>query len=476
MDKSFFDNLYLYGSGERADFLLQVMEEFKILPAGVVDSNRNKWGSSIHGIVIQSPDILRGDDQTAVCVTFYSENIYEPIWDRLITEYGINKSQLYSYNEIILMLYESVDVNIAAGNYAKNYKALFDGSWGLALGGVETWLKSIIELFYYRDDVELITPTGGYDLSEQVIKHSINKQFENPPVFLQDNVNDGVDFIKKYLPCTIVLSKPGILLLAASLVKRVFPDMIKIIMVIHGYCDGVMRDDLSFKKYVDEYICVNTGAVNHLIDCGIPKRKVHLMLIPVGMPKEYHRYYQTDYSKPIRIGYGGRLEIKAKRVDLLLKLITELEVKGINYYFSIAGSGSLLNTIQKFVSNRHLNNRVHIYGQLNHNDMYDFWQNQDVFVNISDNEGRPISNIEAMINGAVPVVTDTYGSIEDVSDNINGLVVPIGDYKTMADKISFLNDNRSEIAGLGIAAREYMIKKNDINFYKNQWQKLLDLS
>jgi glycosyltransferase involved in cell wall biosynthesis len=104
--------------------------------------------------------------------------------------------------------------------------------------------------------------------------------------------------------------------------------------------------------------------------------------------------------------------------------------------------------------------------------MYDFWQNQDVFVNISDNEGRPISNIEAMINGAVPVVTDTYGSIADVSDNINGLDVPIGDYKTMADKISFLNDNRSEIAGLGIAAREYMIKKNDINFYKNQWQKL----
>lgn len=67
-----------------------------------------------------------------------------------------------------------------------------------------------------------------------------------------------------------------------------------------------------------------------------------------------------------------------------------------------------------------------------------FWQRQDVALNVSDNEGRPIANMEAMLNGAVPVVTETMGVLEDVHDGENGFMVPICDYVGMADKIEYL--------------------------------------
>ena len=102
-----------------------------------------------------------------------------------------------------------------------------------------------------------------------------------------------------------------------------------------------------------------------------------------------------------------------------------------------------------------------------------FWQRQDVALNVSDNEGRPIANMEAMLNGAVPIVTKTIGVLDDVHDGENGFVVPICDYVGMAAKIEYLGKKRAVLPKMGKRARKEMILKMDMGKYMSMWEKIL---
>lgn len=115
--------------------------------------------------------------------------------------------------------------------------------------------------------------------------------------------------------------------------------------------------------------------------------------------------------------------------------------------------------LDSFVAEKGLSYKIHLLGQSDNKEMSKFWNKQDIAINTSDNEGRPLSNMEAMISGAVPVVTETMGCIEDVIDGVNGCAVPIGDYKLMAKKIEFLNINRDEFRRLSQNAEQIMREK-----------------
>ncbi len=90
---------------------------------------------------------------------------------------------------------------------------------------------------------------------------------------------------------------------------------------------------------------------------------------------------------------------------------------------------------------------------------FKFWQNNDICVNVSDYEGRSISIMEAMVNGAVPVVTKTSGVKEDIHNNIDGYYVDIEDYKGIEKNIAYLEKNRNELGRLGFNAKKEMEEK-----------------
>jgi glycosyltransferase involved in cell wall biosynthesis len=69
-------------------------------------------------------------------------------------------------------------------------------------------------------------------------------------------------------------------------------------------------------------------------------------------------------------------------------------------------------------------------------------------------EGLPRGIIEAMIGGAVPIVTDSGGSPELVEDNLSGFVVPPGESQPITDKVLALYDDRQMHQRMSQAARE----------------------
>ena len=180
-----------------------------------------------------------------------------------------------------------------------------------------------------------------------------------------------------------------------------------------------------------------------------------------------------DPGEAIHLGYAGRLEKFEKRMDIMIQLIEELEKRNVKYYLEIAGTGSYYDKLRQLISEKKIENHISLLGWLPREKMSAFWQRQDVALNVSDNEGRPIANMEAMLNGAVPVVTETMGVLEDVHDGENGFMVPICDYVGMADKIEYLEKNRTILPKMGKMARKEMILKMDMGKYMSMWEKIL---
>lgn len=466
--------IYLYGSGRRCQILLDLIKNTDYQICGIVDGDAARWGQKVNGITIESPEVLEKYAFIYVCVTFYSSLEYEPVWDKMKSDYGISYDRQLSFHDVVLDIYQK-RMNETGALICGERKTFFDASWGLGPGGVESWLKDMI---FWCDQagwghVYLLSSKGQENI-KKVETHIYEFFYKDTMVFSPEYIQKGIDLLRENAPCTIVFSRVNELLVSACLLKKNHPEQYKIIMVDHGACDGMYRDILSYREMIDKYVCVSQGIRKRLISYGIQEQNVVSMTIPMMYENILQRTWSVNSSEPIRVGYAGRLEKFQKRMDIMIQLIEELEKRKINYRLEIAGTGSYYDKMNRFISEKKLKDHVSLVGWLTREKISAFWQKQDIALNVSDHEGRPIANMEAMLNGAVPVVTETIGILEDVHDGENGFVVPICDYACMADKIEYLGINRTVLPQMGKKAREEMIAKMDRDQYMNMWANILN--
>lgn len=71
-------------------------------------------------------------------------------------------------------------------------------------------------------------------------------------------------------------------------------------------------------------------------------------------------------------------------------------------------------------------------------------QEAHLFLFSSISEGMPVSVLEALACGT-PVVTTNCGGVDNVVDEINGHIVPVADFKQLADKAYKQYINRKNI-------------------------------
>lgn len=471
--------LYLYGSGNRCRILLDLLTDSDYRICGIVDSNRSRWGETVGGICIGSPDeLLNAGQDSYVCVTFYSSLPVEPVWKKLEEQYGITSDRQLSFHDVIFDMYTGKNLTdnvIIKGTAYKDRHIFLDASWGLGLGGVESWIRDIAGYFdeYGIHNYAILTNPDAGNIDENTKSHCVSFYYERTMDFSLEYINKGIEFICENIPATYIFSRVNELMLAACIVKMKYPDRLTIIMADHGSTDGMYRDILSYKDAIDKYVCVSNGIRQRLNEYGISPEKTYVMTAPIKYQHSLDRTYSLNMDRPISIGYAGRLEKFEKRMDILIQLIKELESRHVNYVMDIAGEGTYRQNIVDVIGNMGLHDKVRLVGVIPRYNMNEFWQKHDIAINVSDNEGRPIANMEAMLNGAVPVVTKTVGILDDVIDGQNGFVVPICDYKCMADRIQKLDNCRDELEIMGKKARAEMISKMSTDDYICLWKKVM---
>jgi len=156
-------------------------------------------------------------------------------------------------------------------------------------------------------------------------------------------------------------------------------------------------------------------------------------------------------NERLQCAFIGRVT-QIKRPDRFLNVVSEIKKRNISLDFFIAGEGELLEACRERIVAEEL--PVKLLG----------WQSNieqvlsaaDIVVLTSDNEGTPLSLIQAGMAG-LPVVSTKVGSVpEVVLNNATGLITSL-DVQEIADALEKLFIDKALRAQLGIAAQEFTL-------------------
>lgn len=216
------------------------------------------------------------------------------------------------------------------------------------------------------------------------------------------------------------------------------------------------------KKYIllsKSYIPVFTKLIGRI---NIDNKIIHINNPTV--PKKL----DIDLSKKSKtILYVGRL-VKEKRVDLILEIWNSIQSKLPDWNLKIVGDGSERKHLEKIANKYSSANRITFEGYQNPDQYY---QEATIFVMTSKFEGWPMTLIEAMQYGCVPVALNTFHSLPDIIDNKeNGIIA--SNIDEMIQTILHLANDRELRQRMGMSATS-KVKMFDIKYIKHQWINLL---
>lgn len=175
----------------------------------------------------------------------------------------------------------------------------------------------------------------------------------------------------------------------------------------------------------------------------------------------YHLSKQT-----IQCAFIGRVT-QIKRPDRFLDVVSEIKKRGIAIEFFMAGDGELLQNCIKRIACEDL--PVNILG----------WQSNieqvlsaaDVVVLTSDNEGTPLSLIQAGMAG-LPVVTTRVGSVpEVVLEGVTGIITNLS-VQDIADALEKLANSAELRARMGASAQEFTLANFGVERLVNDHEEL----
>lgn len=155
----------------------------------------------------------------------------------------------------------------------------------------------------------------------------------------------------------------------------------------------------------------------------------------------------------------GRLNL-VKGHDVLIRAVKRLHSEGIDVRILIAGTGDGESRIRELVEEAGVSCLVRFTGFVEAREV--LWAS-DVFVLPSRREAFPLSVIEAMSCGVVPVRTPAGGAYDQIQDGINGFIVPFDDDEALADRIRWLLENDACRSAIARKARETVEDKFSID-------------
>ena len=154
--------------------------------------------------------------------------------------------------------------------------------------------------------------------------------------------------------------------------------------------------------------------------------------------------------------------IPVKRVDKIIEVISHLQTKNIRWVHF--GDGPLRAELEAMAASKLQNVEFEFCGIVANDKILDFYAKNpvDLFINLSDSEGIPVSIMEALSAGIPVVATDVGGTAEAVN-NKNGFLIP-ADFNSadVAQTITnYLNLN---------SAQQQQYRQNAYAFWKENFE------
>ena len=176
----------------------------------------------------------------------------------------------------------------------------------------------------------------------------------------------------------------------------------------------------------------------------------------------FERKYKDD-STPLTLGYLGRIA-KTKGMDYLLQACCILKERHIPFCLKIAGAeeveGQYLPQFSKILGNQFVYSGI-VSGESKNS----FLRSLDVLAMPTFFEGLPMSLLECMSYGAVPVITPVGSIPTVVTDHQNGLFIKVKDTPSIVDAITYLHTDRDKLVQMSKSSRKYIYEHFDSDSY-----------
>jgi len=212
--------------------------------------------------------------------------------------------------------------------------------------------------------------------------------------------------------------------------------------LLHGYFSGlttkvVILIEKFFAARTSVLIAIGSKVRDDLVAAGIGNTAKYRVFFP-GLPapksvtKESAQNTLGINPQALYITFVGRLT-QIKRPDRLLDVAKECKQRGIGVRFLVAGEGELFESSKERALEEQLN--ITFLGW--RSDIAQIFAASDIAILTSDNEGIPLTLIQAA-QASLPIVATNVGSISDIVINEStGYLTPINP-ADMADAIEKL--------------------------------------
>ena len=457
--------LIFFGAGYVGEKVCQYCATIGIRPDYFCDNDYQKWGIELLGIPVISPGELQemaSYVEVVITCVCYSEILLK------VQEMGVHRNNIFCDEDLVWRinrdLYQILQYEIRVKDNKKKYDCVLDLSCGMVLGGVENWVYTFGK--YIADmgvmGAYIVPLAREHTIENGTLKRIIVDEKENP-------IDENMKCLIKTDPKVIICNFPFAFLKASCCYKKHLNNNVKIVAIIHNDEDIYYKEYCKYKEYIDICMTISSRMDKKIQDYGLKIRRLIWEIPPVVQK----HVYSLDNEK-IRIGYAGRVVRMAKRLDLFLLIAEKLRKESIHFCISIAGSGEYEEELKKEIEIRKLQDMFCFYGYIVHEEISEFWLSQDIYLSCSEWEGHSITQCEAMASGAVPIVTNTSGTEDDIINGVNVYIVNVGDIDAIVDKINYFYRNRAQLCVFGENAQK-SCRKNEEKYREQQefWKKLL---
>ncbi len=457
------EDVVIFGAGFGGVKIKRMLTSMGYRVVAFCDNSEKKWGTIVDGLPIVSPYTLSEKDYRILVASAWEKEIIAQLTEMGLKERIVTRDHFtYDYLQRSADRYAHL-ADAKAQNTQVTYVFALD--YAMSDGGVESWSYVIAdELLKMGERVHFIT-----DINPEIVPDRFKDMvstFDIAGDSYVESLDKMIDHLISLSPCVVIDSWQTMTMLASAIIKQYGPTeggknpiISCLIGIIHNSLPRLYETVSKFADSYDYACAVGRELSDHLVsDYAFPKEKICYRPSPIIMRPDFAsetRKYSTDPDTPIRIGYGARLIKSQKRADLLIPLIDGLTEKKVKFRLQIAGAGPLQETIRDYVRDHCLEGNVEIKGLIPRDEMESFWENQDVFINLSDYEGTSLSMLESMAAGCVPVVTDVTGVREFVTEN-TGFICNLASPDEFVEKLSDLSAHREMMAQIGRNAAEYV--------------------
>jgi glycosyltransferase involved in cell wall biosynthesis len=189
--------------------------------------------------------------------------------------------------------------------------------------------------------------------------------------------------------------------------------------------------------WCDAILCVNDDLRSQVqrFAPDFPHERVTVVALPVEQPADFVAPSRPASSLP-RVGFVGRLERHEKRADRLPELMRHAKDRGLAAEWHVIGDGPLRAPLAR--ATRGIS-PVTFHGWLSGADYWRTLAGLDIIVVLSERETGPLSLLEAMSCGVVPLYPRIGGLGETPARQVDaGCVYPAGNLAAAAEQLATL--------------------------------------